>query len=230
MMRERGQQHVVVGTNAQLLGETLRRILLAPVGELLGTRPQIGVQNAVQPVLPSGRERLVRIFHHGVDIRLDDRIQLAVHMPVGSVTQAGINLLGHDAVTVDDIHHVVQRASAAQIGAAVHADIAARLVQIGVVNDEHFGQVDRLFALAEHFGLDERYAGIVPAGAGVGLVLDRGCGVVLDGGKAELGFPFFLLFGQGVVEGQQQRQEHQGKERKEVVLIHSDRLFCFLSS
>ena len=173
MMRERGQQHVVVGTNAQLLGETLRRILLAPVGELLGTRPQISVQNAVQPVLPSGRERLVRIFHHGVDIRLDDRIQLAVHMPVGSVTQAGINLLGHDAVTVDDIHHVVQRASAAQIGAAVHADIAYGFFEICVADDPHLRQIVLSLTPNEQVTLDLAHTREAPACARARLILDR---------------------------------------------------------
>ena len=174
VMRERGQQHVVVGTNAQLLGKAYRRILLALVGELFGTGPQISVQNTVQPVLPSGRERLVRIFHHGVDIRLDDRIQLAVHMPVGSVPQAGIDLLGHDAVTVNDIHHVVQRAPAAQIGAAVHADIAYGLFKIGVADDPHLRQIMLSLAPDEQVALDLAHAREAPACARARLILDRG--------------------------------------------------------
>ena len=173
MMGKRGNHHVIVVTDAQLLGETLRRVFLAFVGELFGTNTQIGVENGIQSFLPRRGESLVRIFDNRLGIGFDRCVQLAVHVAVGAVIQARVGFLGHDAVTVDDVGHVVERTAAAQIGIAVHTDILRHFFGIGMTYDPHFGKIALAFAPTQQIALDESHTRETPTGARAGLILDR---------------------------------------------------------
>ena len=67
-----GDAYIVVEVDAQQSHEALRGILLALVSELLRTLAQIGVENALQTVLPCVRNLLCLVLGYSVNVWLKD--------------------------------------------------------------------------------------------------------------------------------------------------------------
>ena len=111
-MGERCEFDIVPEVDRERCGERCGGVLLAFVGELLGHRAEVGVEDAVQSGLP-GRRELTAVLallgggDHRVGIGLDHGVDLVEIGFVIAVVQSRIDLLGDDAVALDAADHVV---------------------------------------------------------------------------------------------------------------------------
>ena len=215
-MGEGGEADEVVHVHAQGVAVGGRGVCDAVDGEDNRNFAEVGVQDAVKALLPRGGEGAVGILHHGVDIALQDGVELALHREVGAVVHAAELALRHDAVGADDVEDIAEVTAGAEAHLAVEAHVLVGAVVVGVADDEHPGEVRVLRGILDALGLDdfgliEGQAGEAPAGAGAVLVLDGGDGVLLDGGELILGA--FRL--RGLRLARQRHRSEDGQERGE---------------
>ena len=223
MVGERSERNVIVHIQAQLLSKTLRRVLLAVVNERFGQLPEIGIENTVEPVGPYGGKFSVRIGHYALHISFEDSLHLAVLVVVGTVLQARIDFVGHNAVFAYHVEYVVRRTALRKFGLAVHAGVLLGLVEIGMARYPHLRKVVIAFAGTEQFALQKSDAGKTPAGTAAVLVLDGGSGDILHCRKL-IGSLHLLLVGRLGTEAESRQQG--GRRHKKS--LHSDSLLFFI--
>ena len=144
MVGERADFDIVIEVDWQRSGVTLRGVLLAADREFFGHRAEVGVEDAVQALLPGRGELAVFLV-----ARLDDRIGISLDYGVDfvelrflvAVVQAGINLLGDDAVAAYAVDDVMRLAADGEVQAAVQADVLDCLFEVDVAYDPHLREV-----------------------------------------------------------------------------------------
>ena len=105
--------HIVLLVDAQHLGKRRGRVLLALKSETLGALAQVGVEDALQAHFPLRRQLGAVAFGNGFHVRLQRREELGEVGQRVADHRAGARhgLLGANAVTADDLEHVVGRAA-----------------------------------------------------------------------------------------------------------------------
>ena len=223
MVGERSERNVIVHIQAQLLSKTLRRVLLAVVNERFGQLPEIGIENTVEPVGPYGGKFSVRIGHYALHISFEDSLHLAVLVVVGTVLQARIDFVGHNAVFAYHVEYVMRRTALRKFGLAVHAGVLLGLVEIGMARYPHLRKVVIAFAGTEQFALQKSDAGKTPASTAAVLVFDGSSGDILHRRKL-IGSLHLLLVGRLGTEAESRQQG--GRRHKKS--LHSDSLLFFI--
>ena len=185
MMGEGGYRDIVVDLDGKRLGVALGGVGLAVDGESLGHFTQVGVENRLVALAPGGRNLLVGIGLHRVEVSFQDGVKFAVDMLLLPVVETGVHLLGDSAVTLPYIGDIEGRASGGEVGLAVETDIAVGLVEVTLADGEHLAQVERVAPLAENLILEEGGGGETPACTALVLVFDRCVGQYLDIDEAE---------------------------------------------
>lgn len=187
-MGERREFDVVVHVDRQRRGERCGGVLLALIGEFLGHGAEIGVEDAVQPGLPGGREfASVAVFRgggdHRVGIGFDHGVDLVEVGFVVAVVQSRIDLLGDDAVALDAAGHVVGLAADGEVQRTVEPDVFHRFFEVDVAHDPHLREVQFGTSGAEDLAFEERQGRVAPAGAAAALVFHGGDGHDLNVGE-----------------------------------------------
>ena len=110
---------------------------------------------------------------------------------------SGHQLVGNEAIVFDGIQHITERTTLREGYIAMGADSGLGTIEIGLVNDVHFGEVVLGLAHAEQLGLKECQGAITPASTSLILVFHGGDWKFLNGSELEafffLGFLVFSL-------------------------------------
>lgn len=184
---ERTDVDIVVDVDRQRGGERLGRVFLALIGESLGHRAEIFVQNGVETPFPSRRERLVRRFgaglHHCVEVGFQHAREFVEIGFLGAVVEARVGFERDDAVVADAFRHVARGPAFGEVDLAVHADVFHGFLHERMADDPHFGEVHGGASRTQDFPFEERKGRVAPAGAATALILDRGHGDQFDVGE-----------------------------------------------
>ena len=173
MVSEARNTDIVVGVELELVGKRARSVLFAIVGELLGQRAEVSVEDAVQTLLPGRGIAAVGVLQHTVEVARKAVAQLIVRVFVFPVVQPRVSLFRHQTVVVQHIDDVPQAAALGEVYLAVHAQIFVGLVVVAVAHREHLAQVKLRATLAHNLVFNERCARERPACARLVLVLHR---------------------------------------------------------
>ena len=171
-----GDADIVVPVDAQALGEGLRGVGDALVGEGIRCLAEVGIEDALQASLPLGGNGLGLAGGDGLHVGRHHAEEL---VEVGQrVANHGAGLghciLGDDAVVLDDDEHVAGRTALREVAVAMHTNGHISAFHVVFVADKHLGQIIGLASLLQNFGLKEAQCRIRPAGAAAVLVLDTG--------------------------------------------------------
>ena len=177
VVRIAGERDVVVGVEAQVRHEALRRVGLAFVGEGGGQFAEVVGVDIAQVLAPCGVDGLVRRLGDGAYVGTGDGVELVEVVERVAIERALHRALGHEAIVLHAVDDVVERAALREAYVAVGADGAVGAVHVGVIDQERLFQVKLALAHAEQFALDEGQRGVGPAGTAAVLVLDAGDGV-----------------------------------------------------
>lgn len=126
-------------------------VALALIGEVGRFLTEIGIDYAFKSSLPRGGEFLAGLGVDTLEVALHAGLHLIVVMLLLSILQAGVSLLGHDAIFAPHIEHIVQAATLGKVHVAIVADESIGLVEIAVAHGVHLREVKLGATFAQNF-------------------------------------------------------------------------------
>ena len=217
MMGVRTEGDVVLRVDLHGVAIALCGVGFAVHLELIGDFAKIGIQDAVETLLPgSGETVAVGNLGNCAHICLEHCIHLRLFGQFGAVVHSGVCALGNYAVVAYDGEHVVCRAAGREVEVAVQTHVFVGPVGVGLIYAEHLREVgilEGVFDVAQTYGLglEETYCGEGPAGAAAILVLDGSDGVLLDNGEFVFG-ELYLGFGLRCCTHAEKRERSEYKD------------------
>ncbi len=87
--------------------------------------------------------------------------------------QAAVFGIAHQTVMPDHIHHIVRQPTLPEVVFSPEAEVALRLLDVGVVNRVDLRQLEVAFSHSVHLGFYEGSCAETPTGAGAALRFGR---------------------------------------------------------
>lgn len=179
LVEESCDLNVIVGIEAGALVETFGSVFFAIICEFGRGYAEINIVNGLDGFESQKLIRAVALeagaggggFNHGIG----HGAELGMVGKGVAVHHAGSHaLFGNEAIIIHDMKEVAKASALRKTDVAVSADGSHGPIEIVVVGIEHFGEIIYAFAHAKQFGFDKGGAAVVPAGAGFGLIFNRG--------------------------------------------------------
>ena len=136
--------NILLRLEAEGVAIALRGVLYSVNGECLRILAEICVQDALETLLPSRGESLVRVLCHCLHISLEHSVELGLSRLRCSVIHSGHLYLRDNAVVCNHMKHVVSLASRSESEVSVKPYILFSTVGIRVADHEKLGEI-RIF-------------------------------------------------------------------------------------
>ena len=143
MMGERGEAHIVVPVKTKGSGESLRRVGLALVGELLRALAKISVENALQSYLPLAGDLLQAALGNALHVGSHHREELTEVVERVAIETAGERhgFFRTDAVMLEAIKRIVGTAALRELAVAMQAHDLDSAVHICLVGHKALAKI-----------------------------------------------------------------------------------------